>query len=228
MSEQGFTYVMGGIYGYKRRFEDVMQQINLKRADRLYILGDALGESMDGLALLVELMQIPNVKLLLGLQEVTIRRHISSLMRYGEVKVEAVRSEKPLYQNLFQLSQRMQKQVLNFINRSAINVDVRVGDTEYLLVYGAPMEACPYEGEDQEREREFFALAETLPPDWEPMDHRVVVSNGAPTEVYQDGEPARIWYGNQQIAINCAMDHPSQGRLCCLRLDDGKVFYSQN
>ena len=193
----------------------------------MYILGDAFDESMDSLALLVELMQMPNVKLLLGLQEFKIRRHIFSLMRYEDMSWKQIMSEKPLYQNLFQLSQRMQKQILNFINRSPINVDVRVGDTEYLLVYGAPMDACPYKGTDQEREREFFALAETLPPDWEPMDHRVVVSNGAPTEVYPEGEAAKVWYGNQQIAINCATDHPAQGRLCCLRLDDGKVFYSQ-
>ena len=39
-----------------------------------------------------------------------------------------------------------------------------------------------------------------------------------------------LWHGNRCIGINCGSGYPAdspEGRLACLRLDDGKVFYSE-
>ena len=37
-----------------------------------------------------------------------------------------------------------------------------------------------------------------------------------------------VWFDDRRIGIDCGCAYPApQGRLACLRLDDGKVFYSQ-
>ena len=54
-----------------------------------------------------------------------------------------------------------------------------------------------------------------------------------PTKHYQEEVPMKLWYGNRMIGIDCGSGYPEEGeeseygRLACLRLDDGKVFYSE-
>ena len=51
-----------------------------------------------------------------------------------------------------------------------------------------------------------------------------------PTKYYQENVPMTLWYGNRCIGIDCGSGYPAdspEGRLACLRLDDGKVFYSE-
>ena len=43
----------------------------------------------------------------------------------------------------------------------------------------------------------------------------------------------QVWYGSRMIGIDCGSGYPEAGnnseygRLACLRLDGGKVFYSE-
>ena len=47
-----------------------------------------------------------------------------------------------------------------------------------------------------------------------------------PTCYFQEAEPIKIWRSNEAIGIDCACGY-FDGRLACLRLDDMKVFYSE-
>ena len=54
-----------------------------------------------------------------------------------------------------------------------------------------------------------------------------------PTKYYQEDVPMKLWCGYRMIGIDCGSGYPEEGpdseygRLACLRLDDGKVFYSE-
>ena len=45
-------YVMSDIHGRQDRFEDILEQINLKDEDTLYILGDIVDRNPYGIAIL--------------------------------------------------------------------------------------------------------------------------------------------------------------------------------
>ena len=62
-------YVMSDIHGNMRRFRSVMDQINLQPEDTLYVLGDVVDRYPHGVQILMELMSMPNVKMLLGNHE---------------------------------------------------------------------------------------------------------------------------------------------------------------
>lgn len=62
-------YVMSDIHGNMRRFNSIMEQINLQPEDTLYILGDVIDRHPNGLRILRKLMVMPNAKMLLGNHE---------------------------------------------------------------------------------------------------------------------------------------------------------------
>ena len=63
------TYIMSDIHGNRQRFESVLSQIQLKKADRLYILGDVIDRFPDGIGLLQQIRKMRNARLLLGNHE---------------------------------------------------------------------------------------------------------------------------------------------------------------
>ena len=63
------TYVMSDIHGNSKRFDSVMNQIDLQPEDTLYILGDVIDRYPDGIRILRRIMKTPNVKMLLGNHE---------------------------------------------------------------------------------------------------------------------------------------------------------------
>ena len=63
------VYVMGDIHGNLRRFESVMNQIQLAPEDTLYVLGDVIDRHPHGLLILRRFMKMGNVKMILGNHE---------------------------------------------------------------------------------------------------------------------------------------------------------------
>ena len=62
-------YVLSDIHGNERRFNSVLEQINLQASDTLYILGDVIDRHPDGIRILRRIMDMPNAKMLLGNHE---------------------------------------------------------------------------------------------------------------------------------------------------------------
>ena len=56
-------YVMSDIHGRKDRFEDILEQINLRQNDLLYILGDVIDRNPSGVSLLRYIMSQANIKI---------------------------------------------------------------------------------------------------------------------------------------------------------------------
>ena len=54
------TYVLSDIHGNLRRFESIMEQINLQSDDTLYVLGDVVDRYPDGIKILRRIMKMPN------------------------------------------------------------------------------------------------------------------------------------------------------------------------
>ena len=55
-------YVMSDIHGNFENFESIMEKINLKPEDKLYVLGDVIDRQPYGLLILQKLMKMGNVQ----------------------------------------------------------------------------------------------------------------------------------------------------------------------
>ena len=58
-------------------------------------------------------------------------------------------------------------------------------------------------------------------------DDTILVFGHTPTIYYQYDRPMKLWREGNYINIDCGAGYGSEGRLCCLRLDDMKEYYSE-
>lgn len=220
-------YVMSDIHGHRSRFDSIMEQIELKSSDKLFVLGDVIDRNPDGLRILLELKRMPNVRMLLGNHEhmmLDVLEHpgdgtkLRRWYRNGGDITHAQFEKMPSY---------LQDEIVSYLNRLEVNIDLKVGNQEYLLVHGAPMEyvnVFPYGFEDATT----YAVWTRLEPYMKLKDGRTMIFGHTPTCNYQRGNPMKIWFGDDMIGIDCGAAYDFHGRLACLRLEDMEIFYSDH
>lgn len=234
------NYVLSDIHGNRQRFDSIMEQIALQPEDTLYVLGDVIDRYPDGIRILRQLMKMPNIKMLLGNHEYMM---LDALYYHRDEPADdfaaQYQQERRLalwYRNsgnithsyLKHLRKTVRAEIFAYLDALPLNISLTVNETDYLLVHGGAV--CQYEergwrGPSFRDVREFavwsrYKAYEEGPPG------KTVIFGHTPTNHYQDGEALRIWKGNRLIGIDCGAGWP-QGRLACLRLEDGREFYSK-
>ena len=230
-------YVMGDIHGNMRRFHSVMEQIQLQSEDTLYVLGDVIDRHPYGIQILQEIMAMPNAKMLIGNHEYMM---LNVVAPKGDFEPD-YDPRKRWYDNhgrkthwaFNKLEQEERWAVVQYLRNLPLNIDIEVNGTKYKLVHASPVEWYFDAGFDCEAE---FAVWHRLPERIAETDY-VLIQGHTPTLYYQDGSPLTIWQTKNRIDIDCGSGFEDgftkgkvfkpSGRLACLRLDDMKVFYSE-
>ena len=230
-------YVLSDIHGNLRRFESIMNQINLQPDDTLYILGDIVDRNPDGIKILRRIMKMPNVKMLLGNHEYMMMKAVGHCKNAAEEKENTNWKQRRLwYRNggevthdrLKRITLEQRAEIFRFLQSLPLNIDVEVNGEKYRLVHGSPVEnfgRSHFYYEEYEDETE-FAVWER----WNEMHHIPIgctlVFGHTPTCHFQETEPWSIWKSDDAIGIDCGGGY-EYGRLGCLRLNDMKEFYSE-
>lgn len=226
------TYVMSDIHGHMQRFQSVMKQIKLQTEDTLYVLGDVIDRNPDGIRILRELMAMPNVKMTLGNHELMMLQ----ALYYAEAEDEFSYIP-PLYrwynngglvthEHLKRLRKAFREKLLAYLDALPVNRAVYVNGKRYLLSHAAPVEDYPLYSYRYESAREFAVWKRYRIGEYRSDNHTLIFGH-TPTSYYQNVMPMEIWRGQNCIGIDCGCAYP-YGRLACLRLEDGKVFCSED
>lgn len=234
------VYVMADIHGNSRRFNSIMAQIQLQPEDTLYVLGDVVDRHGDGVRILRRLMAMPNAKVLLGNHEYMMLQALG--LPYDKADAPSLEESRFLwYRNGGEVTHRYWKrirktlraEVVAYLHALPLQYDVTVNGTAYKLVHGAPAEYFVPGG--KYKTPTHFAVWKR----WEKEDvlsgPQIMVFGHTPTKHYRYADPLEVYFGDKGIGIDCGSGYPDQpedafapqGRLACLRLDDGKVFYSE-
>lgn len=228
-------YVISDIHGNIKRFNSVMEQINLKTDDTLYVLGDVIDRFPDGIKILRKLMNMDNVKMLLGNHEYMM---LKALDTEGENQEQALNT---WYNNggyvthnyIKHIRKDTRREVFDFLNKLPLNIIIEVNEKKYILVHGSPVENYQRIGRGYNDKRDFAVWNRWYPGDYIPEDCTLIFGH-TPTINLQNDNPLKVWFGTNAIGIDCGCgfpdnetDCPYKGRLACLRLDDMKVFYSR-
>lgn len=230
-------YVMSDIHGNKDRFDNVMEQIDLKAEDTLYILGDVIDRYPYGIRLLRQIMKASNIKMLLGNHEymmlealyhpaTTDDKFIAAAEKQWRLDIWYDNNGEITHNSLKRLKKETRQEILEFLDSLPLNIPLEVNGQKYLLIHGRVAKnfdrlrssfndevSYAVWGRDTERE--------SIP------DDTIVIFGHTPTTYYQSGKPMKIWKCGNYIDIDCGCGFGSEGRLCCLRLDDMKVYYSE-
>ena len=233
-------YVLSDIHGNRRQFNSVLEQIDLQPTDTLYILGDVIDRHPDGIRILREIMDMPNAKMLLGNHELMMLNALG--YSHGtEVPpcpqaLETLRclwhhnGGEVTHEQFNALDSKQQTEIIEFLQSLPLSADVTVNGTIYKLVHAAPPEEYIYDS-DHDNATEFAVWKRWRRPNGAHRNYTLVFGHST-TDHYQDVLPMEPWFGNNCIGIDCGSAYPATkhyrniGRLGCLRLDDGELFYS--
>lgn len=218
-------YVLGDIHGMEDRFESVMEQIQLREEDLLFVLGDVIDRGPGGISLLQRIMSMPNAHMLLGNHEYMM------LQAVEHPSADTIglwyRNRGAVTHNSFKRLRKEQRfQLLDFLHTLPLEFSLTVEGKRYLLVHGVP--ASWYQPTDRwyDCAAEFAVWERLEPGQWQDRN-RTLIFGHTPTAYYQRQLPMELWYGGNMIGIDCGAPYGEEGRLACLRLEDGAVFYSR-
>lgn len=231
-------YVLSDIHGNEHRFNSILNQIKLQSEDTLYVLGDVIDRHPGGIHILRRIMAMPNAKMLLGNHEYMMLRALGYPYDPYDPTSEVIREDatehwyrnggKVTHDYWKRIRKSLRAEIVHFLLDLPLNIDVEVNGIAYKLVHGAPMDE--YMNHPGTPSPIHFAVwkrwcrYDTFGGDF------TMIFGHTPTKYYQDNVPMKLWYGNRMIGIDCGSGYPEdsiEGRLACLRLDDGKVFYSE-
>lgn len=224
-------YVTSDIHGNMQRFQSILDQIALGPEDTLYILGDVIDRFPDGGRILRRIMRMPNARLLMGNHEWMMYtalcpgREVPEWERQENLEIWYQNGGRVTHNYLKHLRKEARQELLEYVGRLSLQARIQVEGKEYRLVHAAPVEWYPRYADHYGSPAEFAVWHRILKrPD--PEENYTLVVGHTPTAYLQADHPARIWQGEGILDIDCGCG-TLYGRLACLRLEDGQVFYSE-
>ena len=232
------TYVISDIHGYYDQFMELLDLIQLKDTDTLYVLGDVVDRGPHPIKTLLKLLEMPNVICLVGNHELMALDGLRFLNTQittesvGAIDAELLGNLLDWQQNgsettieeFKHLDQEMRRELLSFIMGFSLYEELTVNGQKYLLVHAGLGEYSP------EKRIEDYSLKNLV---WDRADYdtqyfedTIVITGHTPTQ-FIDGnpDPGRIYKHLNHIAIDCGCGMPD-GRLGAICLETGKEFYS--
>lgn len=227
------VYVVSDIHGNERRFRSILDQIDLQPEDTLYVLGDVIDRHPGGIRILRKIMAMPNMKMILGNHEYMMLRALGcpydDYADTGNAIAHWYRNGgKVTHDHLKRIRKTLRMEIVEYLRGLPLNIDIEVNGMSYKLVHSAPVES--YSFEPRYRSAAYFAVWKRLGMDEALPGGGIHIFGHTTTKHYQDNVPMEIWMGDGRIGIDCGSGYSeakTEGRLACLRLDDGRVFYSQ-
>jgi len=225
------TYVTSDIHGEYDLFIRLLEKIQLKDDDTLYVLGDVVDRGPHPIKILLKLMEMPNVLCLVGNHELMAIECLEFLMQ--EITDTALDSlDEKMLDNLVtwqysgsrttieefrQLNRMTQAEIIEYIKDFLIYEELKVSDKDYLLVHGGLGNFYP--GKDIEE----YSLKELV---WDRAEYYItyfgekyVITGHTPTQdIPGNPNPGYIFKGNNHIALDCGCNRPD-GRLAAICLD---------
>ena len=232
------TYVISDIHGQYDMFMEILEKINLKDTDMLYVLGDVIDRGPHPIKVLLKLMEMPNAICLVGnhecmaveclmflLKEVT-DRSLEELdyKTLGNLVTWQYNGAKTTIDEFRELDREMQEEVIEFIKDFSIYEELKVNGKEYLLVHAGLGNFEP------EKEVEDYSLHDLVwkESDFEKQyfDDKILITGHTPTQMIENNSKSGFVYNKyNHLAIDCGGYLPG-GRLAAVCLETGEEYYS--
>ncbi len=219
------TYVMADIHGNLQRFNSIMEQIKFTEDDHLYVLGDVIDRFPDGIQILQKLFRMKNATVLLGNHEQLMLRAVWLPADISAIKHWYQNGGQMTHKAWLDLTPKEKMEIILGFQKCPLNTEIKIREETYLLCHGSPLELFDEETSEWPSPV-FHTIWERIKPQDEMPQGKTVIFGHCPTGIYQPIQPMALWYGDRKIGIDCGAGYAEYGRLCCLRLDDMKVFYS--
>ena len=228
------TYAVSDIHGCYDKYKKLLEKLDLKPDDRLYVLGDAVDRGPDGMKILLDMMSRENVTFLLGNHDESACIILSKVLdEDGELRMPEAEDAleawlfdggEPTRDQFYQeLTERDRRLVLRYIRNAPQYALLEISGRKYLLAHSIP------EFEDYQAAGGMKGLA-AMDFTFNETDYDVcyekdviMVSGHSPTGLIDPSYAGRIIQRNNHIAIDCGavFGYP----LGCICLETGEEVY---
>lgn len=213
------VYCMADLHGERDFFLQMLEQIHFSDTDHLYILGDVIDRGPGGVDLLEQIMEAPNMTMLLGNHEQMCLSTLGPHNEFGAQELWRQNGGMKTYRELlYRCVPQKRNRILRFLSGLPDCLEITVGGRNFHLVHGFP-------GDDPHTRIWGRVELDSISP----CPDTICVVGHTPT-VFLTGrtdEDFSIWHGNGIIDIDCGCGHRNtpHRRLACLCLDDMSEFY---
>lgn len=217
--KQNMVYCMSDVHGEYYRYLAMLEQIRFSDEDTLYVLGDVIDRRPYGIAILQDIMQRPNIRMILGNHEKMMLDAFWSVNPFDARRLWKSNGGGSTFRKMvygIPIEERLR--ILRFVQELPDHLDVEVNNQQFHLVHGLPA--------DNTYDR---IWSRPEPPPKEPLIPGKTVIIGHTCTYWMDlieDRPFQIWHGPGLIDIDCGCGNLTKlRRLACLRLDDMQEFY---
>jgi len=210
------VYCISDIHGEYDKYQAILELIQFSDKDILYVLGDVIDRKPNGIDILLDIMERPNVHMLLGnheqmcLDDLLWHEYDARRRWHNNGGIETRR-------DILYRRPELKNKILRFLRDLPDQLNIEVNGRKFYLTHGYPAE---------NKDDRIWQRPEINAP--APIPDMTAIVGHTPT-VYlcgKDDQSFRIWYGNGVIDIDCGCGNNTPlRRLACLRLDDMKEFY---
>lgn len=212
-------YVMSDIHGQYEAYLAMLDAIHFSDQDLMYVIGDVIDRGEHGIANLLDIMARKNVILIRGNHE---------QFMYDVITCKTDRAKRlnhwlyflgglPTWLALRALSTSQYESVLDYINKTPLELHITVNERDYHLVHGRPA---------RDPQEKLWGRFEQYEINQYNTKEFVIIGH-TPTIAYHSARPMRIyWPDGRLICIDCGCAYQkAPGRLGCLCLDNWEETY---
>lgn len=212
-------YCMSDIHGERDRYLAMLKLIHFSDKDILYILGDVIDRKPDGIEILRDIIDQPNINMIKGNHEQMMLNTFGPVPDYDAKRLWHYNGGGITYRKMrYCYPEEERIRILRFAQQLPDCLDIEVNGRKFHLVHGYPAND-PY--------RRIWGRPDH--PIEEPPIPGVTTIIGHTCTYFlysTKDQPFKIWHAPGLIAIDCGCGNSTPLRqLACLRLDDLKEFY---
>lgn len=220
------TYVTAGICGDWDRYQRLLQAIDLKKEDILFVIGDMADYGEQGVEVLTDMSMRENVYPVAGEHDFLALRMLNGFDKMlkedssptpefaAEMTAWAADGGKPTLDGFRALDADMREGILEYLAELPLYEEIESKGKDYVLVYAGIADFDPDTELDDYQPEDFFLPATAGERFFE---DRTLIVGGAATE------SGRIEREEGIIRLNCGAK--DGGKLACLCLETGEEFY---
>lgn len=218
-------YCVGDIHGEISRWNAMLELIQFSDNDTMYVLGDVIDRNPHGIEILQDIMQRPNVHMIVGNHEDMMLQSFWSANDYDARRLWKYNGGGGTYRTMvYKIPTEERLRILRFVQELPDHLEIEVNGQHFYLVHG---------NVGDNRHDRIWGRPEP-PPTEPPIPGKTVIVGHTCTyylnvlvEGYDEEAPFEIFYAPGLIDIDCGCGNDTDARrLACLRLDDMKEFYT--
>lgn len=250
------TYVLSDIHGLYDKFMAMLEKIDFKDSDQLYIIGDVIDRGPNGIKIYQEILKHPNIEVIKGNHEVFFLEAFDYFIdgdTFKEINFASFKIRnsiwyhngcEPTIDQFLELELKERIEIFKYIKSEKDYKIIEINNQKYLLVHAGLFiyEGIPFEKLMEiniRKEHNLWIREDFLDSEYQKLDDMTIIFGHTPTYYI----PEYMW--NPEILTKECLRRCKQSKifygkgkigidcgcamnknLGCLRLDDMKEFYT--